>query len=104
MNRRGVNALNAMGTQKTWQKEKTRHRERLLAAKAARGGKCERCGYDKNLAALHFHHRDPATKRFPLSTAWKMPDEDIKREIIKCNLLCGNCHTDEHWPQYRKTA
>ena len=24
-----------------------------------KGGKCERCGYDKNISALEFHHLDP---------------------------------------------
>ena len=32
-----------------------------------KGGKCEICGYNKNIAALHFHHKDPETKNFALS-------------------------------------
>jgi hypothetical protein len=31
-----------------------------------RGGKCEKCGYDKNLSALEFHHIDSNLKEFPL--------------------------------------
>lgn len=31
-----------------------------------KGGKCESCGYDKNIAALDFHHIDPQSKSFPL--------------------------------------
>src|SRR5438128_92302 len=30
------------------------------------GGKCSVCGYSKNLAALAFHHTDPAKKNFKL--------------------------------------
>ena len=30
------------------------------------GGKCSRCGYCKNRAALSFHHLDPQKKSFPL--------------------------------------
>ena len=30
------------------------------------GGKCEVCGYNKNAAALHFHHKDPGAKSFKL--------------------------------------
>jgi hypothetical protein len=26
-----------------------------------RGGRCALCGYDRSLAALHFHHLDPAS-------------------------------------------
>ena len=28
------------------------------------GGRCARCGYDKSVYALDFHHIDPATKLF----------------------------------------
>jgi transposase len=31
------------------------------------GGRCQRCGYDRYIGALHFHHRDPSTKTFGLS-------------------------------------
>ena len=37
----------------------------LLVAEA--GGRCELCGYDRSVAALHFHHLDPETKSFALS-------------------------------------
>ena len=62
-----------------------------------RGGKCERCGYDKCEDALCFHHRDPSTKKFQLSmqsgsTKW----EDYLEESKKCDLLCLNCHAEEH--------
>lgn len=30
------------------------------------GGKCEICGYDKNISALEFHHKDPSQKSFQL--------------------------------------
>lgn len=29
-----------------------------------KGGACEKCGYDNNIAALEFHHMDSHTKRF----------------------------------------
>ena len=32
----------------------------------SKGGKCEICGYDKNLAALDFHHLDPNQKDFEI--------------------------------------
>lgn len=32
-----------------------------------RGGKCERCGYDKCIDALHFHHTKEEEKKFGLS-------------------------------------
>ena len=34
--------------------------------KQQRGGKCEKCGYDKYLGALDFHHLDPSQKDFTI--------------------------------------
>jgi hypothetical protein len=31
------------------------------------GGRCETCGYSRCIAALEFHHRDPAAKEFGLA-------------------------------------
>lgn len=48
--------------------QKLRGLKRKYEAVMMRGGKCERCGYNKNLAALEFHHRDPNTKKFQIDT------------------------------------
>lgn len=62
-----------------------------------KGGKCERCGYDKCIAALDFHHRNPNEKDFAISDKnIKLNWEDIKKELDKCELLCSNCHREEH--------
>ena len=63
--------------------------------------KCKICGYNKNFAALHFHHLDPKTKLFNLSVreiaaySW----ETLLIELNKCILLCSNCHAETHHPQ-----
>lgn len=65
---------------------------------AYKGGRCERCGYNRYVGALDFHHRDPATKSFSLSAS-KMTRrslEVIRAELDKCDLLCANCHREEH--------
>ena len=65
------------------------------------GGKCNKCGYSANLAALHFHHLDSTTKHFKLDARilsnkkW----ESIVEEAEKCILLCSNCHAEEHNPE-----
>lgn len=61
------------------------------------GGKCELCGYKKDMTALEFHHRCRTQKEFSLSTrgltrSWKR----IKAELKKCALLCANCHREVH--------
>ena len=66
------------------------------------GGKCSKCGYDKNLSALSFHHlRD---KEFTLTSRAfsRLPKEMIENEIGKCVLLCQNCHHEEHHPSLTK--
>ena len=65
-------------------------------AVAYKGGKCERCGYDKSYAALEFHHRDPAQKDFSLASKHYRRWERVVVELDKCMLLCSNCHAEEH--------
>lgn len=60
------------------------------------GEVCAHCGWDKDIAAFHFHHRDPQEKDFNISRflhkSWKF----IEKELFKCILLCANCHIIEH--------
>lgn len=61
------------------------------------GGKCERCGFDQHPAALHFHHKDSKTKLFNISANSLLKSfSDLKNEVMKCELLCANCHGIEH--------
>ena len=60
-----------------------------------RGGSCEICGYNKNLAALEFHHIDPNQKDFQVcGKSWSF--ERLKNEVDKCILVCSNCHREIH--------
>lgn len=60
------------------------------------GGKCVRCGYDKHLAALEFHHLEPTGKDFDFGNVKSKKWESIQYELDKCILLCSNCHRIEH--------
>ena len=62
-----------------------------------KGGKCERCGYDKCFAALDFHHLVPGEKDFSLSRGSSLSFDKLKLEVDKCILLCANCHREEHY-------
>lgn len=66
-----------------------------------KGGKCNRCGYNKNISALDFHHTDPLNKEFSLDkrTLGNTSMERILEEAKKCELLCANCHREEHNPE-----
>lgn len=80
---------------------KTPHQSTILRRKLKEtlvnefGGSCSICGYNKCLAALDFHHRNPSDKSFRLSGVGKTLDK-LKKEANKCNLLCANCHSEYH--------
>jgi len=59
------------------------------------GGRCVLCGYNRQPAALHFHHVDPTTKSFLLSRHGVTRSfAEAAVEADKCVLLCGNCHAE----------
>ena len=62
-----------------------------------KGCKCERCGYDKNISALEFHHIDSRQKDFSITDTHRCWEE-VKAELDKCILVCANCHREIHNP------
>ena len=86
-----------------YQQQKLRGLKRKYEAVQFRGGKCERCGYNENLAALDFHHRDPQTKNFQIDMrSFSNTNLDtLKEELDKCDLLCANCHREVHYPNLK---
>jgi transposase len=59
------------------------------------GGACLLCGYDRSMAALQFHHIDPAQKSFDLGRVGSTRSlARARREAQKCALLCANCHAE----------
>lgn len=62
-----------------------------------KGGKCQKCGYDKCIQALDLHHLNPNEKDFNISDKnIKLDWEIIKKELDKCILVCANCHREIH--------
>lgn len=60
-----------------------------------KGGKCEKCRYDRCVDALEFHHLDPNEKDFSIGgKSWSL--ERLKKEVDKCILICANCHRELH--------
>jgi len=64
---------------------------------------CELCGYNKNFAAIDFHHKDPNKKEYgihSLTRGGKNPTvksiELLKKELPKCMIVCSNCHREIH--------
>ena len=71
-------------------------RNTKLKAVALKGGRCSECGYDRNAAALLFHH--PGGKTFGISSNGVQNWNKIERELCKCILICLNCHAEAHHP------
>jgi hypothetical protein len=62
------------------------------------GGKCSRCGYQKNLAALSFHHRDDKLFKLDARSLSNRTLDAVTTEAKKCELVCHNCHAEIHNP------
>lgn len=83
-----------------YQSQQTRGAERKKRLVRMSGGGCNICGYNKNYAALTFHHLKSEEKEFGLdlrslsNNSWKR----ILQEYVKCQLLCHNCHAEIHHP------
>lgn len=67
-----------------------------------KGGKCEICGYDKDVPnAYDFHHKDRKEKEFGIGSGDAKSFDRMKKESDKCMLLCRNCHAEVHAKEYR---
>lgn len=63
---------------------------------------CIKCGYTGIFGSLDFHHRNPKEKEFNIGDNSYMTVsldrfmEQVVPELDKCDLLCPNCHRQEH--------
>ena len=75
---------------------KRRKKIRLMVVEY-KGGKCERCNYNRCIEALEFHHQDPAQKDFSISEkGYTRSWIRVKAELDKCIMVCANCHREVH--------
>lgn len=69
------------------------NKERLYSFKSP----CVKCGEDRKYV-IDFHHIDPSTKVFNISTVGvHYSNVDLGIEVKKCVCLCRNCHTEYHY-------
>ena len=78
----------------------TKQKDKIMSLKQRYGGKCIKCGYDKCLEALVFHHRNPSEKEFNLGDKRGYNEQRLMEELNKCDLLCSNCHIEIHSGDY----
>ncbi len=74
--------------------QRRRVKKKLIEYK---GGKCEKCGYNKCVSALEFHHLDPSKKDFGIGGKGNTRKLELMiKEVDKCILVCSNCHREIH--------
>jgi hypothetical protein len=93
------NALQRKRSKNRWATivKKKVERQRIVKQKCVDylGGKCVRCGYNKSIRALTFHHRDRKEKERCISLMIVNNSfEKIQKELDKCDLVCFNCHME----------
>lgn len=81
-------------------KEKYQNNKKILHSLKS-GKKCIKCGYDKCVNALDFHHIDESNKIANVSDlAVHYNIDSAIEESKKCVLLCANCHREFHYMEY----
>lgn len=61
------------------------------------GSKCRDCSGVFPDSVYHFHHPIPEEKEYQVSKYLSRYDfNTLKLEILKCILLCPNCHSKRH--------
>lgn len=58
--------------------------------------KCNRCG-NSDHRVLQFHHKDDDKEFNVSSKVGQRKLESLMKEIMKCEVLCANCHMIEHY-------
>lgn len=76
-----------------WRRQRQEEYARRIAELKSRP--CTDCGHSFPSCVMDFDHRDPLDKKFSIGIAagsgtrsW----ESIAAEIVKCDLVCANCH------------
>ena len=80
----------------TYHSQTVRGLRRKLMFVLLSGGRCERCGYDKNISSLEFHHLRDKEFQLDMRTLSNSSLEILYKEYEKCMLLCANCHRELH--------
>jgi transcriptional regulator len=79
-----------------YQKVKRRRKKIKVLGVIYKGGKCQKCGYNKYFENLEFHHKNPKEKDFTISQKCNHRWLTIKKELDKCACLCSTCHRELH--------
>lgn len=77
-----------------WKARKTAHRaETIVWYREQKAEPCTDCGDSFHVAAMQFDHRDGTVKvADPATLASQGKRQKLEEEILKCDLVCANCH------------
>jgi len=53
---------------------------------------CMDCGQKFPQCAMDFDHRPDEKKAFLISQGWNKTRQALDKEILKCDIVCSNCH------------
>jgi hypothetical protein len=99
VNREGTGSTPVAGA-KSVRAERVKDWRRRMKDKIIRamGGCCQICRYAKCAEALELHHLDPTKKEMSFGKLRANPRAValIVPELMKCVLLCANCHREVH--------
>jgi hypothetical protein len=82
---------------------RTFDRKRAIIAER-KGDACSNCGRTFPKEHLHFHHVDPATKKFSLANGYLEKWDAIEDELKKVVVLCEQCHCEVHHPRTEESS
>jgi len=97
------NRFNSWCKQCVYGLQKGRWTARKIEAIKLMGEKCCKCGYDKNISALEFHHLEAKDKELQWNKLRQVGWESVIKELQKCIMVCANCHRETHNPQLDKS-
>lgn len=86
-------------TKAYWRDRQTAKRKAIKEWVDSLKTKCVKCGYDRCIEALEFHHEDEDDKVRSISRMMRnnWGRKRILAEIEKCVVLCANCHREQRF-------
>lgn len=96
--------LRARGAGDT-QQPSFRERQRAWVSQYKHERGCSRCRQHVDPVALDLHHLNPAEKSKTICRLITdgCPTDRLLAEVEKCDVLCANCHRNEHGSDYSST-
>ena len=77
-----------------WGQAIWRSKDVFLIEASRRGGCCEDCQTAEG--RFMWHHIDPTTKRYGISSMRHFAEATILTELAKCVFICAKCHRNRH--------